>query len=114
MTDFKTFLENADSAALRQSQIARSKEEANAREKNASEFTTNSRKKSQEKRSLSQERLKRQKEKTKEYIDTQSHKKQVSREKIAQNADNVKTAAKGVVKVGKSVVGYARDKITNR
>lgn len=110
MTDFKTFLENADAAALRQSEVARARAEASAREQSASQYTAKSKEISQLKQKAAKDRLINQKEKVKKDRKKQLKLRQASRERIARTAHNVRVAAKGVAKAGKSVVGYVRNK----
>lgn len=114
MTDFKTFLESAETAALRQSEIARARSEASAREQTASQYTAKSKERAQLKQKSALERLAKQKEKAKTDRENQLKARQVSRERIARTAQNIRVAAKGVAKAGKSVIGYARKKVNQK
>lgn len=114
MTDFKTFLENADAAALRQAEVARARAEASAREQTSSQYTVKSKERAQLRQKTAQERMAKQKEKAKADRKKQLQARQVSKERIARTAHNVRVAAKGVARTGKSVVGFVKQKITKK
>lgn len=114
MTDFKTFLESAESAALRQAEVARARAEASGREQSASQYTSKSKERAQLRQKAAGDRLANQKEKAKADRERQLQARRASKERIARTAHNVRVAAKGVAKAGKSVVGYAKQKITKK